>query len=143
MTRFVLLMTLALCSGACRNTGPEGSGPWASTTHPFDPACPSCKEIGTGEMAHVGNVRVLVDNTTDDPPAQWGRCMMSFMRCADGGGEYRDCVASALCPDACKADFARVLAGSTELEAEISAVEAVFLAEGGLCAFPGQAQVTP
>ncbi len=141
MTRFVLLLLCAAALGACRNTGdtgPKGDGPWAPTTHAFDPACTDCKEIGSGESAHAGEVRWLVDATTDDPPAQWGRCMFSFMRCADRGGEYRDCVSSALCPEACKAEFARVLGSSTDLEDEVQAVEQTFLTDGALCAAPDE-----
>jgi len=138
MTRFVLaLLLLAGCHNT-GDTGPKGSGPWAPTTHAFDPSCANCREIGSGEVAHAGEMRWLVDAQTDDPPAQWGRCMMSFLRCADLGGEYRDCVASALCPEACKTEFKRVLGSSTELEDEVQAVEKTFITEGALCASPDE-----
>lgn len=144
MKRTVLL-SLALLASACpNNTGPAGDGPWAATTHPFDPTCASCTEAGSGKMAHVGGVRWLADSQTDDPPAQWGRCMMSFLRCADGGGEYPACVEKALCPDVCKAEYARVLAGSTDFAAEAAAVEAVFINDGAPCAAPEEnPTVTP
>jgi len=137
------LLAVACGSGDSGAHGGNGGSPWAPTTHPFDPDCGSCVEIGKGELAHAGNSRVLVDMTTDDPPAQWGRCLFSIMQCLDAGGDsISGCVNKGACPDACKKAFNARLGGSTQADVEVGAVDKVFFDDGALCASPDE-QVTP
>ena len=138
MKRSLALAVFLAAAAACQNGSGSSSSIWAPTTKPFDETCAHCTELGAGELSHGGDVRVLIDAQTDDPPAQWARCMFSFLRCAKGGGEYPSCVANALCPQPCKDEYARVLAGSADFEQQAAAVKTVFLEPTGMCTSPGQ-----
>ena len=135
MTRLLALLALLLTAAACNSNGVQaGQGPWAPTTVPFDSTCAACREIGKGELADTGGARILVDTQTDDPTAQWNRCLFGFLRCIDGGGEIPACVEQSTCPDACKQEFSRQPA--TDFTAQTAAVDHVFFDDGALCASP-------
>lgn len=133
-TRLLALFLLAACPSGT-STPPPAEEVWAKTTTPFDPTCAKCTQIGDGDFSHVGEgTKVYIDTKTDDPPAQWGRCIMAFMKCVDGDGEIPTCVENAPCPAACKAEFKKKLAGGTDFAAQTTAVDQTFFDDGALCA---------
>ena len=135
-----LLLLLAAVVTGCNGAG---RGPWAPTTQPFDPGCSTCTPLGLGELADTGGARLYVDTRTDDPPAQWVRCMYGFISCVDEGGEIPACAEQAECPEACKTELNARLARATGFDAQAAAVDQVFFDEGGLCATPENQEVSP
>ncbi|MFO0566633.1 MAG: hypothetical protein U0263_13275 [Polyangiaceae bacterium] len=121
------------------SSNPPGGAPWKSTTHPFDPTCASCKPLGTGQIAHAGEADLLADTVTDDPTAQWSRCMLSFMHCIDDGKAIRECVAGSVCPAVCKAAYEKALASGSEVQA----VDRTFFDADAPCTLPEPKAVTP
>lgn len=125
--------------GGDGSSNPPGGSPWKPTTHPFDPACASCKPLGKGEIAHAGEADILADTETDDPTAQWNRCMLSFMHCIDDGKAIGECVTGSVCPAVCKAAFAKARASATDVEA----VDKTFFDADAPCTLPEPEAVTP
>jgi hypothetical protein len=128
------LFLLSSCSCG-QTTMPPPAEVWAKTTTPFDATCAKCTQIGDGALSHIGEGgKVYIDKTTDDPPAQWGKCIMAFMKCVDADGEIPTCVETAPCPAACKAEFKSKLGAATEFEDQAKAMDATFFDDGALCA---------
>lgn len=138
-----IVASLLILAGCPSNTPAPPAEVWAPTTTPFDPGCGQCKEIGAGSLSHIGEGKVLIDTKTDDPPAQWGRCIMSFMKCVDADGGIPGCLEGARCPDACKAEFKKQLGTSTGFDAEVAAMDKTFFDEGARCNAPGEPEVSP
>ncbi|MEM6927779.1 MAG: hypothetical protein AAF602_12675 [Myxococcota bacterium] len=117
-----------------------GSGSvWEKASVPFDPECGSCSELGSGELGHLGDVRVLVDTQTNDAEAQWTTCVGSLMNCLSAFEPIRDCVAAAQCPTTCTRDFDREARGAGTDEDLLEAIDAVYFAEDAVCGTPGDA----
>lgn len=146
MSRSLLLVSLvflACPSNPQQMPPPTPDDVWAKTTVPFDPTCAQCTEIGAGSLSHIGEGKVLIDKRTDDPPAQWGRCIMGFLKCVDGNGAIPACVESAPCPTLCKAEFKKQLGAGTAFDAQVAAMDHTFFDDGALCNAPQQEEVTP
>jgi hypothetical protein len=116
---------------------------WRETTVAYDPACTDCETLVSGEYGHVGEIRVAVDADTDDPIAQWGDCLQSFRDCVVGGDAADTCSQRSACPESCRADFEGRIVGVTDLRAQISAFEAVYVNVGAPCLPPVDGAVQP
>lgn len=122
-------------AGAPDTAAPDtGWDVWAPTTHPYDPACEGCQQVGVVAMGHLGGaVTLRFDPLVDDPVAQWGDCVESLLVCLEGGGDPLSCGDSADCPAACKAAFQAQVTGISDVEGQVGALEAVYIVPGAPC----------
>ncbi len=138
--RLLVLLLVAGCGG--EDFTPTLDDPWRPGS-PGDVACTSaCEDIADIDDPHLGPMVLFHDATATDAEAQFGECARSVLGCWVGDADLAACVAASACPAPCRAEYARILAGATDLEAQTAAVEAVFLADGAPCA-PPAAEVAP
>jgi len=144
-----VLCALGIAS-ACSSSGDDSSdsngGVWKTTTVPFDPACTDCEEIGSVNLAHMGEATLLRDSRVDDPEAQWMHCVNGILDCVEQGKDESACVSGSSCPGACKEDYRAHLDAlpSNDVKAKWSAIRAVFVTPTSRCALPSEPeQVSP
>lgn len=123
------------CSSASEERGPRSGSVWTETTHPFDPACTGCEDLGTATLAHMGEARLLRNTAVDDPEAQWTHCVNGILDCIEQGKGESACVAASKCPEACKADYRahRDKLGD-DVTDDWTAIKAVFVSPASRCA---------
>ncbi len=136
-----LLGTAAL-AGAC--TGQDLEDPWRETTVAWEPGCSEgCVTLRADDFGHIGQLEVKMNPLVDDPVAQWGGCLSSFIRCMDEGGDVLSCNAESTCPAPCRDELSRRARDLTTEAARMDAFEEVFVRRGGVCRPTAPAQVTP
>ena len=154
LVALVFLVSFVACSGSGSDDDDGGpapglENPWEETTVPYDPDCASgCIELANDHYGHIGDVEWMVNPDVDDPIAQWGDCLQSFVDCMDGGGEPMACSQSSECPEACQREFSRRVEGVEDEEAQLDVFEAVYILDEAPCLPPlpaseGSGEVTP
>ncbi len=138
---FALLIVAAGCGGD--DFTPTLADPWRPGS-PGDVDCTSaCEDIADVDDAHAGALVLFHDPTATDGLAQFGECARSVLACWTGDADLASCVAASVCPRPCRDEYARILGGATDLDAQTAAVEAVFLDESAPCAPPATTEVSP
>jgi hypothetical protein len=139
------LIALLLAAAACGGDDftPTLDDPWRPGS-PGDVDCTSaCEDVADIDDPHLGPMVLFHDPTATDGTAQFGDCARSVLACWTGDADLATCVAASVCPAPCRAEYARVLDGATDLEAQTAAVDTVFLDDGARCGPPAAGEVSP
>ncbi len=137
--KFIVIVCVLLVWSGCDSSEPSievGESAWAPTTKPFDPTCADCTEVGEVELGHMGAAKIMFDTTTDDPEAQWVRCVNGILDCVEQTSDMPGCVETSGCPSACKAEYGRKRSGAPNpnaFDAKWNAFEIVFTAPTAVC----------
>ena len=118
--------------------------PWKAATVTYDSKCEGeclnrLQTVAVLNTPHLKGVKILWRPDIDDAIAQVGDCLDSIMACMDEvGGDpshTAECVTKAKkCPEQCKKAYADQFNASMTAERQMEGVEAIFLADDGVCA---------
>jgi hypothetical protein len=130
----LLFVVLGAAAGGGDEARPVNSL-WATPKVPFDPVCADCPVADRMTMSHAGGtIEMRYHPAVDDPVVQWAACLDAALGCAEKGGTLPSCVASAPCPEPCRAAYAATAgAHSSERRAQFAAFEDTFIKAGAQC----------